>query len=76
MPIVAILVFDLDVEKLDTSRRNFRSHIQMREWQLASEEHSRTLRLLSEATDDQMVAAVHSPECERQVVAFVLGWRV
>ena len=60
MPIVAILVFDLDVEKLDTSRRNFRSHIQMREWQLASEEHSRTLRLLSEATDDQMVAAVQN----------------
>ena len=56
VPIVAILAFDLDVQELDTSRRTMRNHT--RKWQLASEDHSRILRLVSETLEDQLAAAV------------------
>ena len=58
VPIVAIFAFDLDVQELDTSRRTMRNHT--RKWQLASEDHSRMLRLLSETLEDQVAAAVRN----------------
>lgn len=58
VPIVAILAFDLDIEELDTSRRTMRNHT--KKWQLASEDHSRILRLLSETLEDQVAAAVRN----------------
>lgn len=58
VPTSAILVFDLDVQELDTSRRTFRN--QIRKWRLSSDDHARILRLLNETLDDTVAAAVQN----------------
>ena len=61
VPVKAILAFDLDMEKVDTSRCSARVQSgRVEKWQLSSDDHGRILRMLSGTLDDQVAAAVQN----------------
>ena len=61
VPVRTILAFDLDMLEIDTSRCSARVATgRVRKWQLASDEHARILRLLSETLEDQVAAAIEN----------------
>ena len=61
VPTQAILAFDLDMSRLDTSRCSARVQTgRVEKWQLSSDEHARVLHLLTETSDDAVAAAVQN----------------
>lgn len=60
VPVLAIVAFDLDMEKLE-ARRVFRASVgNIEKWQLSSDDHARILQLLSESLDDAVSRAVEN----------------
>lgn len=56
VPVLAIVAFGLDLEKLE-ARRVFRASVgNIEKWQLSSDDHAHILRLLSSSSLDDVVA--------------------
>lgn len=61
VPVRAILAYELELTRLDTSRCSARVQSgRVEKWQLSSEDHAHVLRLLSDTLDDEVARAVQN----------------